>query len=274
MSGRRWMILLAVLIGGALMARSLNNDYVAVVAAENVSGWVAENEDTTWTYVSADAPSFVISINADATGYLMRGMRVRLTQTTVKYAIITAVGSYTAGATEITVYGGTDYTIADAAISSQAYSSYKAPFGFSVNPEKWTVTFSTEDYFQKDSPAADQWYDTGFSLDVPIVVWHVSYDTVAWAFGGYQIKTTLSTTTNTETNIQLSDGFAVVGATGVVKDVSAFYMYELASKTTFNLLISTAYGSTTHIRTYETVLIRAEVRVWVHATAGAANTVM
>lgn len=135
-----------------MVGKSQNNSYVSKVTASNAAGWIEESEVVTWTYVSADAPSFVISINTDATGYLMRGMRVKLTQTTVKYAIITAVGSYAAGATQITLYGGTDYTVTNAAISEPAFSSYKAPFGFSVNPEKWTVTFSTEDYFQQNSP--------------------------------------------------------------------------------------------------------------------------
>lgn len=240
-----------------MSSRSQNNSYVSKISDSNSSGWVEESEEVTWTYVSADAPSFVISVNEDATGYLMRGMRVRLTQTTVKYAIITGVGSYTGGATAITLYGGTDYTITSAEISSPAYSSYKAPFGFSVNPEKWTVTFSTEDYFQQNTPTGSQWYDTGFSLDVPIGVWSVSYDTVALAEGSGQVKTTLSTTTNTETNIQLSDGFAAIGSTTVLKDVSAFYVYELESKTTFHLLILTSVGGSTYIRTFDIVLIRA-----------------
>lgn len=240
-----------------MVGKSQNNSYVSKVTASNAAGWIEESEVVTWTYVSADAPSFVISINTDATGYLMRGMRVRLTQTTVKYAIITAVGSYAAGATQITLYGGTDYAVADAAISEPAFSSYKAPFGFSVNPEKWTVTFSTEDYFQQNSPNPSEWYDTGFSLDVPIGVWHVSYDTVAWTNGGNQIKTTLSTTVDSETNVQLSDGFSAGGATTAVKDVSAFYVYELTEKTTFHLLILTSVMSATYIRTYEILLIRA-----------------
>jgi hypothetical protein len=93
-------------------------------------GWV----DFIWygstlAYVDADAPTFMFSVNADVTGVVAPGMYVRLTQTTDKFFIVTAVGAFSGGVTEITVDGGGTYTVANAAISDGAFSTHKAPFG-------------------------------------------------------------------------------------------------------------------------------------------------
>src|SRR5512140_1720332 len=53
--------------------------------AIGVAGWVTEGN--TWTYSSADGATGIVSVNADLTGVLSPGMRVKLTQTTVKYFI-------------------------------------------------------------------------------------------------------------------------------------------------------------------------------------------
>lgn len=92
------------------------------------AGWIGD--PNTWTYSSADAPTFVASVNADVTGILSEGMRIKLTQTTAKYFIVTAVAAFSGGATLITLYGGTDYVLANAAITAPAYSSAYAPLGF------------------------------------------------------------------------------------------------------------------------------------------------
>lgn len=104
------------------------------------SGWVLASE--TWTYKSADAPSFVFDVNANVTSKYSAGMRVKYTQTTIKYGIITNVGAYASGKTPITIYGGTDYVLANDPITSPAYSAAKAPFGFPLDPAKWTVSLT------------------------------------------------------------------------------------------------------------------------------------
>ena len=99
------------------------------------------SDSNTWTFSSADSPTFVISVNADMTALITAGTQIQLTQSaTVKYFIVTAVGAYSGGATLITVYGGTDYTLANSAITSPNYSYAKAPTGFPLSPAKWTVT--------------------------------------------------------------------------------------------------------------------------------------
>lgn len=100
---------------------TLKGDAGAVGSGAAADGWVDASE--TWTYSSADGPTGVFTVAADVTGKYSPGMRVKLTQTTVKYFIITAVSTFTGGNTTITVYGGTDYTLANAAISANYYST-------------------------------------------------------------------------------------------------------------------------------------------------------
>jgi hypothetical protein len=56
------------------------------------SGWIPA--DGTWTFSSADAPTYVVSVNADMTGIISVGMKIKLTHATVKYFIVTAVGAF------------------------------------------------------------------------------------------------------------------------------------------------------------------------------------
>jgi hypothetical protein len=133
-------------------------------------GWTAGTG--TWSYSSADAPTFVISVNNDQTGIIGVGQRIKLTQTTAKYFIVTAVGAYSGGATLITVYGGTDYTLANAAISTPFWSNVKAPFGFPMSPAKWTVTVTDTSDRTQASPTINVWYNLGsVSISAPIGIW-------------------------------------------------------------------------------------------------------
>lgn len=107
-----------------------------LVAVEDVGGWKVLA--VTPTRQSADDPTFVLRFAADMTAILWPGMRLKLTQNSaVKYFIVTAVGSYTGGNTDVTVYGGTDYDVNDTStypITYPYYSREKAPVGFPLNP--------------------------------------------------------------------------------------------------------------------------------------------
>lgn len=172
---------------------------------EAIDSW--RTSVSTWSYSSADAPTFVISINSDMTAKLQVGMRVKLTQTTVKYFIITAVGSYSGGNTLVTVYGGTDYTLANASITSPFYSSAKAPFGFPLDPTKWTVTLSDTSNRSQATPTSTTWYNLGsLSISVPIGIWNpfikLTFDGVSSGAIGLSIFFTLSTANNSESNAE------------------------------------------------------------------------
>ena len=82
-------------------------------------GWVGANG--TWTYASATT----ITVPSGATSIYSEGDKIKLTQTTVKYFYVVGVAD-----TLLTVTGGSDYTVADAAISSNYYSKVATPVGF------------------------------------------------------------------------------------------------------------------------------------------------
>jgi hypothetical protein len=164
-----------------------------------LDGWIPAEE--TWTYASADAPTFVITVPSGAASRFSVGMKIKLTQTTVKYFIITAVAD-----TTLTVYGGTDYTLANATITAPFYSMVRSPQGFPMSPLKWTQSYSDTTNRIQSSPTNDAWYNiNSASLSVPIGVWNVDYSVFAAAIANQsgttdqQVFTTLSTTNNTET---------------------------------------------------------------------------
>lgn len=160
----------------------INSNYEVIDAAleENKvaigAGWLAAEE--TWTYASADAPTFTFTVPGDKSTKYYPGMRIKLTQTTVKYFIITKV-VYSSPNTTITVYGGTDYTLASATIIYPYYSSAKAPAGFPLDPTKWTVLLTDSTDRHQSSPVKDTIYNPGsLSISLPIGIWNISFQVI------------------------------------------------------------------------------------------------
>ncbi len=89
-------------------------------------GWVAADE--TLTYAS----STTFTCSATLAANLSTGDKLKLSQTTVKYFYVVSVSG-----TTVTVTGGTDYTLANAAITLPFYSKETSPTGF---PEYFAYT--------------------------------------------------------------------------------------------------------------------------------------
>lgn len=218
----------------------------------NSDGWTPVSD--TWTYSSVDGPTGVITIPSDGTTKYSVGMRVKFTQTTVKYFIITAIA-----ATTMTVYGGTDYTLANAAISAISYSTQKAPFGFPQSPAKWTQTLTDTSDRRQTTPTASTFYAPGsLSIAIPIGVWNVR---VSWytnwaknASTAADITTALSTSTNSVSDSNLQGGWRT--NTGVSGNGDYAYLFvanttlALAAKTTYNCIIKTDQSSVGSISIY------------------------
>jgi len=181
-----------------------------------VGGWI--NVGETWTYASADAPTFTFTVAGDETGRYSPGMRIKLTQSsTAKYFIITAV-SYSNPNTTVTVYGGTDYTLANATISNTYYSTQKAPQGFPLDPTKWTVEVTDSTQRSVTSPAVGTWYNPNAAdqITIPIGAWNVEYyaplyvakNPVTWIY----VKSTLSTASNSESDVDFTSYISNQGA--------------------------------------------------------------
>ena len=160
-----------------------------------------------WTYASADNPTGVITVPSGAASYYGVGDRIKITQTTVKYFIVTAVTD-----TTLTVYGGTDFTLADAAISAMYYSHVKSPLGFPTNPAKWSITTTDTNLQSQATPTQNTVYNLGsISITIPIGVWNVFWKstgriTAATAIT-LQFKGGLSTANNSFSSDALCDGF-------------------------------------------------------------------
>lgn len=183
---------------------SLNKWTPVLVSGSSFSGgWIPATG--TWTYSSADAPTYVISVDNDQTALINVGSRIKLTHSSaVKYFLVTAVGSYAGGVTLITVYGGTDYTLSASAISSVYYSREKAPFGFPLNPAKWMVSVTDATGITQSSPVQNTWYNAN-SITIPIGAWRVKYicklAMTKTAATWNDPKVTLSTANNSESNV-------------------------------------------------------------------------
>ncbi len=188
---------------GVSVATAAGVTTATIAGAGSTDGWTAAGE--TWTYTSVDAPTGVFGVNADVTAKYSVGMRVKFTQTTVKYGIITAVGAFSAGSTPITICTGTDYTLANAAITLPFWSMVKAPFGFPQNPTKWTVELNDTSAITQATPTANTWYNPGsLSISIPIGCWNVSYQVSAYfsdaTAAGYTQNVTLSTANNSQSD--------------------------------------------------------------------------
>lgn len=160
-------------------------------------GWEATGE--TWTYASSDDPTYTITVPSDATTKYWPGMRVKLTDSGTQYFVITKVAT-----TVLTVYGGSDYNLSTGTITNPYFSSAKAPYGFPLDPDKWTQKTETA-AAGESSPGAGTWYNHGGSLTVPIGLWWVSYESNLYGYTSnsgeqYISSSTLSTANNSESD--------------------------------------------------------------------------
>lgn len=180
-------------------------------------GW--KSTSRTWTYASADAPVYQIYVSGDVSGssdpdYKL-GNKVKCTNnSTTVYGFIVKLGAFDAGnnRTPVDLYLGTDYTLANSAITAPYISKVKSPDGFPLNPDKWTVSTTTSDSPAKSSPTASTWYGgsglspTGPSISIPIGAWRVIYSVVAdytanlATAANVGLRVTLSTANNSESD--------------------------------------------------------------------------
>jgi hypothetical protein len=94
-------------------------DWTSTAPSGNTDGWTTAGE--TWTYASAST----ITVPSGAASRYSKGDKIKWTQTTVKYGVITAVAD-----TLLTIAVNTDYTVANATITNNYYSHQSSPIGF------------------------------------------------------------------------------------------------------------------------------------------------
>jgi hypothetical protein len=188
-----------------------------------------------------------VTTASDLTGIIPLGSRIKLTQTTVKYFIVTAID-----ATTMTLYGGTDYTLANASISSPSYSLMKAPLGFPISPAKWTVEVLNSSSVSQSSPTSGTWYNvSSISISVPIGLWRLQYEVTVNVTravnGGVSGKATLSTANNTESDATMTTGIYATNSAQLVASLSRERIVTLAAKTSYFMNAKTTDASITGI---------------------------
>lgn len=224
-------------------------------ALDNVKdGWIPLNK--TFTYSSADSPTFVMSTSVDLTGIVGLGMKIKLTQETTKYFIVTAITN-----NSITMYGGADYTLTNDSISNVYYSMLKAPFGFPMNADKWSIAVVDTTQRDKSSPSQNIWYNLGgVNITIPAGLWEVSYTcinrTEKSTSGTLAVITTLSTTNSSETDKDFSTYTAGV-STMIAGLCYKQKILNLSSKTIYYINTRTTITGGDYIRNlnHESALI-------------------
>jgi len=221
-------------------------------------GWFDANE--TWTYVSVDAPSYVFSIVGDKTDKYSVGMRIKLSDSGIQYFIITGV-TWADPNTNITVYGGTDYSLSSSAISSPCFAMVKAPHGFPLDPDVWSVEVTDATNRTEDNPIAATWYnlDGGANvaeIDIPIGIWRVRYKVIARFTATAEVSASVYTTLSTANDAESDKDFtaqalkkqATSGACNVICTHTPIKVITLSTKDTYYLNTKTSHaGGTTQI---------------------------
>lgn len=224
----------------------LSNLAAGLTAGIPISGWIGA---AAMTYASADDPTYTVTMTGDVSGTYGVGMRIKLTQATggTKYFIITKVA--VSGNTTLTLYGGTDYNLENEAISSPYYSPVKAPFGFPVDPTKWTVSLVSADTSSQVNPADGTWYNLGsLSLSIPIGIWHVRYSLIVHledaAVANLYAKATLSNANNTQLDILYTVGAQIYTADRISRtSFNHYFILTTTTKTTYYLNECSGAGS-------------------------------
>jgi hypothetical protein len=206
-------------------------------------GWA---DAAAMTWVSVDDPTGIFDYTGDVRATLSVGMRIKCTNAgNTVYGIITNVnGTLQSGNTRITFLHELDpsdsqalHLLADSAITNPKYSSAKAPLGFPLSPNKWTISVIDTSAPYQNSPSAGTWYNLGsLSISIPIGGWKVSYQAFLYAAktsANSDQEVTLSTANNSASDITMTGGvFSYIVASALI--YRERYL-ELAAKTTYYL---------------------------------------
>ena len=218
-----------------------------------LTGWNPDAE--TWVYHNVDDPTGYFKIEGkDVSANYSVGWRIMFTNGgNVIKGIITAI-TYSDPDTIITFLHEIDptdnqalYLLQNSAITENYVSPHKAPLGFPLDPDKWSVEFSTTTRGTTSPASQNVWCNPGsFSLSIPIGSWDVFYKVVVVAVGGVSVRTSLSTANNSQSDSEFTTRFS-----GVSPAIAPMYVKKvltLTSKTTYYLVAMSADASVSQIR--------------------------
>ena len=229
-----------------------------------LTGWI---DAPALTFSAADAPVYTVTCNGNYTLIIPVGARIALTHSGATKYFIVVKTSYSSPNTTFTLYGGTDYTLAAGAITNPYYSIAKAPVGFPLDPDKWTVMVTDSSDRSQSNPSNSTYYNVGsIQISIPIGAWRIHYNVfasteVVSAPAYLNFTVCLSTTNNGNTLASLSRFVATPLINSQLNGVCSGEPYTVASKTTLYLNASTNSNqacATTHFHNnWSTLIIKA-----------------
>lgn len=190
--------------------------YVDANGGGSTDGWTADAD--TWVYVSAT--SFKIE-GSDETARFPIGTKIKLTQTTAKYFVVTSSSFSTD--TTVNITGGADYTLANATITSPYYSYLETAQGW-PGMFSWTPTYGATGSMTFGTVTTDI---AKFYLVGKVCHFHIQARGTTGGTTSYGVTFTLPITlVNGGTGYPSAGGYVRTGASG---GIMGFMLYSSAT---------------------------------------------
>lgn len=232
--------------------------------------YLALNHTTVNRLVRLIKPNAVVSVNADMTGKISVGTRIKLTQDGItKYFLVHAVGNYSGGNTLITLYTGPNIDnnynnyLSSNPITNVYYSQRKAPTDFPLESKRWRYEIYLKGTtLSQASPTLGTWYNIGnVCLLLPIGDFKLAYKSnTGLCYGGTAGSITwasMSTNASAETNPEFTWEMAHPGTTlrfnalmfgsNLIKTISDTLYYFIMRVTLYNTVNLNMNNDTTFL---------------------------
>lgn len=216
-----------------------------IAALPQADGWIVNTDSLTFSSYDSTNKTGVITAPTDATTKYQNGDKFKfLNNGTTQHAFVTKVT-----ATAVTLYFGTDYSLTNSAITLPYYSRDKSPFGFPLDPAKWTVSVVSSASRATSSASFASLTD---NIVVPIGAWRLSCTYYFEAnFGtvttGRAVGVSMSSSGTTETNPKLTAISTLYDQTSAQHGIGDTHKVEdfisVTTATTFTAIGFTAAGS-------------------------------
>jgi hypothetical protein len=173
-----------------------NKSLISPVLKGTVNGWILANE--TWTYHS----DHEINIPSGGSSRFRKGDKLKISNTTTKYFYVIGVAD-----TLLTVTGGSNYTVADAAITNNYYS-HANPVGF-----PGTFNFTAPTYSASGTDFTSQ---PGSGTNIFSIIDNKCFYKIVAPTAGSGTGTGIWTLTLTANQLpSITDGNGLVGGAGL-----------------------------------------------------------
>lgn len=238
----------------------------AAFTVEPLTGWI--NDPNTFVYwLGTGLPTAVIKVvGKDVTDHLQVGMPfVAVQDGTPKYGFITQI-TFSTDSFITAFMSSTNGTVDNGGITGSTITSFKfglpkrPGLGFPLDPARWTVSLVDTSDRTQTGASTGAWYNLGsLSLSIPAGIWHVSYQTSTYGNSavsrtGYGVFTTLSTSTNAQSDKNLTSYAQTDGSSGTLTidtPTSRHRIITLTELTTYYLLAMSNYGGSGGILTFK-----------------------